>query len=192
MLQLKLFADSRGKIVKHIGFDEWLELPCADGSSNAPGAHGSTRHFSVYQLSGIVVHLGGSTQSGHYTAFVKMGLNWYKMDDNTVTQVLLSTVLSQHAYILFYQKVVGVAAISVPEAVVEKERAAALQADVCCALCAVNQLCLLTVPLTLPLPLPPPSPPPFLSPSPFTPCLSQPKLEVRSVLCVLCPHALTL
>ena len=39
----------------------------------------------VYNLYGVLVHLGGSTNSGHYYSFIKApNGEWFKMDDQSV------------------------------------------------------------------------------------------------------------
>ena len=45
----------------------------------------------MYDLYGVLVHLGHSVHSGHYYCYIK-GPNglWYKMDDTVVSQVGLS------------------------------------------------------------------------------------------------------
>jgi predicted metal-dependent hydrolase len=58
-----------------------------------------------YKLYGVIVHAGGSCRSGHYYAFLKSKDGWYEMDDSSVTKTNTKRVLSQSAYILFYQKV---------------------------------------------------------------------------------------
>ena len=50
-----------------------------------------------------MVHLGSTTNSGHYYCYIKNSSGiWYLMDDARVVQVSLSHVLNQQAYILFY------------------------------------------------------------------------------------------
>jgi len=84
------------KITKPIEFPGTLQLPLSDNRS------------CQYTLTGIVIHVGGSSQSGHYTAYVKKpGKNgtsqWYHMDDSEVQPVSERTVLKQRdAYVLFY------------------------------------------------------------------------------------------
>eukprot|EP01080_Neovahlkampfia_damariscottae_P005047 gene5047-8643_t len=94
IVSLKRFSYDGRKINKFIQFDEILEIK--DHSK-----------VQKYYLTGIVVHLGSTRNSGHYISFVK-GSNgaWYEMDDECVNQISLKKLLSQHAYILFYSKVV--------------------------------------------------------------------------------------
>ncbi len=83
------------KIEKPIEFPAELKLPLSDGRK------------CEYQLTGIVIHVGHSATSGHYTAFIrrptKKGAEWYHMDDSFVDPVKEKTVLRQkNAYVLFY------------------------------------------------------------------------------------------
>lgn len=85
-----------GKITKPIEFPAELDLPLSDSRS------------CEYTLTGVVMHVGGSASSGHYTAYVKKpgrkGTNqWYHVDDSFVEPVSERTVLRQkNAYLLFY------------------------------------------------------------------------------------------
>ena len=84
------------KITKPIEFPGSLRLPLSDNRS------------CQYTLTGVVSHVGGSSQSGHYTAYVKKPgktgtSQWYHMDDSDVQPVSEKTVLKQRdAYVLFY------------------------------------------------------------------------------------------
>jgi ubiquitin C-terminal hydrolase len=92
------FGNQRGgkKIAKPIEFPANLTLPLSDGRS------------CEYGLTGIVIHVGGTASSGHYTAYVKRpGKNgndkWYHMDDSFVHGVAENEVLRQRdAYMLMY------------------------------------------------------------------------------------------
>ncbi len=57
-----------------------------------------------YDLYGLIVHYGESRHAGHYTAFVKMEHRWYLCDDLKITEVAPGVVMSQAAYMLFYQR----------------------------------------------------------------------------------------
>ena len=110
-IQLKRFAFNSGtngyksskygggggsKISKPIEFPATLNLPLSDNRS------------CRYTLTGIVIHVGGSSHSGHYTAYVKKpdrkgASQWYHIDDSDVEPVSEKTVLRQKdAYLLFY------------------------------------------------------------------------------------------
>lgn len=59
---------------------------------------------SKYDLYGVCNHTGG-TIGGHYFSFVKnMNDKWYCYNDLTVTEIPESSIITQHAYCLFYQK----------------------------------------------------------------------------------------
>lgn len=106
-IQLKRFAYAGGfggyggfmggkKISKPIDFPSLLKLPLSDNRS------------CEYTLTGIVVHLGGSATSGHYTACIKKTSldgkeKWFHMDDSFVEPISEKAVLQQKdAYLLFY------------------------------------------------------------------------------------------
>ncbi|XP_046856479.1 uncharacterized protein LOC124449586 isoform X3 [Xenia sp. Carnegie-2017] len=58
-----------------------------------------------FKLFAVLVHAGYSCNSGHYYCFVKAANgSWYQMNDASVRQVSLKTVLGQQAYLLFYIK----------------------------------------------------------------------------------------
>jgi hypothetical protein len=84
------------KINKAMDFPAQLKVPLSDGRK------------CEYELTGIVVHLGNSATSGHYTAFVRKpgqggSLKWFHMDDSFVEAVSENHVLKQKgAYVLFY------------------------------------------------------------------------------------------
>ncbi|GKY99273.1 hypothetical protein MPSEU_000882400 [Mayamaea pseudoterrestris] len=92
----KRFGGGNMKITRPIEFPAHFELPLSDGRSCG------------YALTGVVIHVGGSANSGHYTAYVKrpaeIGFgSWFHMDDSYVQQVSENTVLRQRdAYVLFY------------------------------------------------------------------------------------------
>jgi hypothetical protein len=58
-----------------------------------------------YKLYAVLVHFGYGCDSGHYYAYVKAPNDmWYRMDDEDVQQVSVKEVMSQNAYMLFYQQ----------------------------------------------------------------------------------------
>eukprot|EP00980_Cylindrotheca_fusiformis_P004082 scaffold880_cov132-Cylindrotheca_fusiformis.AAC.78 len=90
------FGGNSGKITKPIEFPAELELPLSDSRS------------CEYALTGLVIHVGGSASSGHYTAYFKKpgrkgADQWYHVDDSFVEVVPEKTVLRQKdVYLLFY------------------------------------------------------------------------------------------
>ena len=59
----------------------------------------------MYRLYAVLVHKGASCNSGHYYCYVRApDESWYCMNDDSVTQTDIETVLDQEAYILFYMK----------------------------------------------------------------------------------------
>lgn len=103
-LQLKRFSvnpftGQTNKVNKSVSFPESLDVSEWISDKHQSG------EASKYKLYGVIVHEGHSCNSGHYHAFVKNSTGtWYSMNDCSVHQVSLDTVLRQRAYILFYQK----------------------------------------------------------------------------------------
>lgn len=99
-IQLKRFEFNRfsgGKITKPVTFNEILNL--------RPYMSDPTGDRLTYRLNAVLVHFGGSCNSGHYLCYVRGPNNsWFKMDDESVEPVPLTQVLLQNAYILFYIK----------------------------------------------------------------------------------------
>lgn len=97
--QLKRFDSDRmfGKVTKHITYPEEFDLrPYMSDTSKTP---------IRYQLSAVLVHVGHSSNSGHYFCFIKNSNKiWYRMDDSSVTISSQNTVLQQQAYVLFYTR----------------------------------------------------------------------------------------
>ena len=101
-LQLKRFEYGArgGKIDRLVKFSPTLDLgPFMTQPSRGEGQH-------AYSLTGVLVHQGRSTHSGHYFAFVRSPAGgWYRMDDEHVAPVSEANVCGQQAYMLFYTKV---------------------------------------------------------------------------------------
>lgn len=96
-LQLKRFEFTPfggKKLTRNVSYPEKLDLNSimCDGQSSP-----------IYNLFGVLVHSGHTSNSGHYYSFIKSPSGaWYCMDDSSVNQVKFNTVLKQSAYILFY------------------------------------------------------------------------------------------
>lgn len=98
--QLKRFDSDRifgGKVTKFISYPEQLDLQSYMSEQNKTSIK--------YQLAAVLVHVGHSSNSGHYFCFIKNSNNfWYRMDDSDVSMVPVKTVLQQPAYVLFYTR----------------------------------------------------------------------------------------
>jgi hypothetical protein len=97
-IQLKKFGYSGrngSKVNRHVKFSEKMDLK----------PFVSIKEDSLYDLCGVLVHAGHSCGSGHYFTFVKCNGGWFRMDDDEILAVNRNTVLSQCAYLLFYEKV---------------------------------------------------------------------------------------
>jgi len=94
------FSGGSSKIntfVQFPGCDEELDM-----------THYCTGNFSknkiLYQLIGVSNHFGGMG-GGHYTAYAKNHFNqkWYDYNDQHVTYASLKDIVTEAAYVLFYQ-----------------------------------------------------------------------------------------
>ena len=99
--QLKRFDSDKifgGKITKFISYPEELDLrPFMSDSASKPAIN--------YHLNAVLVHVGHSSNSGHYFCFIKNSYgHWYRMDDANVSMVSRNFVLQQQAYLLFYTR----------------------------------------------------------------------------------------
>ena len=92
IVQLKLY-NSRGKINRHINYSDTLDLSKL------------TNKKTVYQLVGIVIHMG-SLNSGHYVSICKnlVDHQWRLYNDSQVQTVSLEQATNQKPYLLFYKR----------------------------------------------------------------------------------------
>ena len=99
--QLKRFDYNRifgGKITKQITYPEILNL--------RPYMSECKGEAINYKLFAVLVHLGTTSNSGHYFCYVRNSNgNWYLMDDSRVSSASLNQVLDQQAYMLFYTRI---------------------------------------------------------------------------------------
>lgn len=94
-IQLKRYGVMGGKVTRHIAFPELLDLRPFMSKVNAGAL--------LYQLYGVLVHDGHSTNSGHYYCYVMTAKgDWYCMNDHMVRRSSLSQVLNAEAYLLLY------------------------------------------------------------------------------------------
>jgi ubiquitin C-terminal hydrolase len=60
--------------------------------------------ITKYNLFGITEHMGGSDNSGHYTAHTLREGNWYSFDDEYFKKVKEQDAMNCEAYLLFYSR----------------------------------------------------------------------------------------
>lgn len=59
----------------------------------------------IYDLYGVVIHLGSTTSSGHYFAYCRGSTGkWFDCNDDCISGMSESSALNGQAYLLFYQK----------------------------------------------------------------------------------------
>ena len=58
----------------------------------------------IYDLVGVVKHIGSTIGSGHYIAFCKLDGKWHEFNDKIVRPVDAKDVVSKDAYVLFYEE----------------------------------------------------------------------------------------
>lgn len=113
VVHLKRFDFSyAGKLSHFVSYPETLNLntfiPEAStkcSASNTESNQKSLRDCS-YKLYSVLVHLGYTSDSGHYYSFVRApNDSWYKADDERVSSAQTKDALGQYAYILFYSKI---------------------------------------------------------------------------------------
>ena len=101
--QLKRFCfDERGevKLDGSVAFGATLDATPALTAAARAERGGAP---AIYDLVGVLVHHGSSTNLGHYFSFVKAADGgWRRMDDEVVENVAWATVTQQQAYMLFY------------------------------------------------------------------------------------------
>ncbi len=59
---------------------------------------------AVYDLQGVIVHVGNSFKEGHYYAVVRDGDDWWEFDDEKVTRVSITYTWSCHAFSMALSK----------------------------------------------------------------------------------------
>lgn len=98
-VQLKRFSVLGGKISKHIGFKQTIDM--GPYLWKEPGE--STQSLT-YKLMSIVTHMGPSVNCGHYTAVAKVSTGqYYSFDDSCVRPLSLSNVFNTNAYIMIFE-----------------------------------------------------------------------------------------
>ena len=95
-VHLKRFSPLGRKISHYVDYDDRLSLH----PFMSEGQHG----FS-YSLYGVICHVGGGPNSGHYFAYVKdKDSRWWEMNDEMVSPIGSAPVSKKNAYILFYMR----------------------------------------------------------------------------------------
>ena len=108
VLRLKRFFFDHGgaqKVLKHVKYPDVLRLR---PQLLAPSLGGER---TSYRLCAVISHHGKSLSGGHYTCDVRCPAGdtaaaavWMHCDDDSISRVALSEVLSRQAYVLFYEQ----------------------------------------------------------------------------------------
>ncbi|XP_066595490.1 ubiquitin carboxyl-terminal hydrolase 36 isoform X2 [Prorops nasuta] len=98
-VQLKRFSVLGGKISRHIGFKQTIDM--GPYLWKEPGEAPSQL---TYRLMSMVTHMGPSVNCGHYTAVAQVSTGqYYSFDDSCVRPISLNNVLSTNAYIMIFE-----------------------------------------------------------------------------------------
>lgn len=93
-----------GKLSHYVAYPETLSLKTFIPES--PQSLADPLRNMQYKLYGVLVHLGYTSHSGHYYSYVRGPSDqWYKADDQSISQVSQADAMAQNAYILFYTRV---------------------------------------------------------------------------------------
>ena len=96
IIHLKRFDNFRNKVSKPIEYEQSLSLK----KYQQPNAVGVKMNYELY---GVVIHIGGTLNGGHYIAYIKNPEDkWCIMDDSRVS-LNSNNGESNGAYILFYR-----------------------------------------------------------------------------------------
>ena len=68
----------------HISFDDSLQFPLTIASGNT--------EMRRYILFGVIIHIGKSPSSGHYTTFIQIADEWFYFDDTRIFRVTVDMV----------------------------------------------------------------------------------------------------
>ncbi len=60
----------------------------------------------LYELHGVLVHMGSTTNNGHYISIIKNDNVWFHCSDTIIIPISENKVLEQTAYMLFYKKII--------------------------------------------------------------------------------------
>ncbi|EFN62098.1 Ubiquitin carboxyl-terminal hydrolase 42 [Camponotus floridanus] len=98
-VQLKRFSVLGGKISRHIGFKQTIDM-----SPYLWREPGESPRPLTYKLMSMVTHMGPSVNCGHYTAIAQVSSGqYYSFDDCCVRPISLNNVLSTNAYIMIFE-----------------------------------------------------------------------------------------
>ncbi|EAS07036.2 ubiquitin carboxy-terminal hydrolase (macronuclear) [Tetrahymena thermophila SB210] len=96
-LQIKRFNNFMMKINTHTQFPAEIDISKYVQQAN--------KKPEIYDLYGVLIHIGGGLHFGHYYCYVKNSNDmWYCMNDSSVSQRSFQEVSKERPYLLFYVK----------------------------------------------------------------------------------------
>lgn len=103
VLHLKRFKSDGLYVEKINEFVKFpLELDLQPFISDPSGDYNGGLKYDLYA---VLVHIGISSDSGHYFCYIRSSPDsWHRLDDSKVVRVSEDDVLKQEAYILFYKR----------------------------------------------------------------------------------------
>ena len=101
IIQLKRFKSVTG-LFNNSKNDTLVDFPIDNLNLDKYVVHRQNNQHYLYELFAINQHFGWSI-GGHYTAFIKNEGQWYDFDDETVSPINPSKLVSNNAYLLFYK-----------------------------------------------------------------------------------------
>ncbi|KAK3384793.1 ubiquitin carboxyl-terminal hydrolase-like protein [Podospora didyma] len=109
-IQMKRFEFKQGRNERAAKIDTPVQFPLqlnmlpytnrAD-TREAKENNNELERSCTYDLLSVIVHVG-EIDTGHYTAYCRVGDNWFAFNDHKVEVAQISDVLSARAYLLFY------------------------------------------------------------------------------------------
>jgi ubiquitin C-terminal hydrolase len=108
ILQIQRFTIKDGQIVKlndAVSFPKTFTIPPSLCSAALQEQVRGRRVSVRYELKCLLMHHGTSASQGHYTAVVRQGGRWLKVDDSVVSVVEDRAVQQLNPYVLLYDQV---------------------------------------------------------------------------------------
>jgi len=100
VITLKRFHSHEHKNNQYVHIDPHAVLDMSD-YLHEHGAHSPHTQYRLYAISNHVGGVGG----GHYYSYIRRHGQWYEFNDNHVTTIHAEKVVTENAYVLFYEAI---------------------------------------------------------------------------------------